>query len=371
MVAALAAGALYAITTDVMSRPGNTVLTALRANDGSSLWQKTFVGSGAVIAASQGAVYLALDGNGSVPNTIEMLHDQDGAVVWRIQVAGAGPLHASMSNGTIYVTSFTSMLPSPGYYYASTLIYALNASTGAVNWHSEIGRTNYVAAVANGAVYLIDTGTDVVCDPNVLHVLSTTDGRERWQASGTLLQLIGIEQGRAYITDVPERCSAFTYDHIALHALNTDDGSSVWQVALQSAYYGGPLADGLIFLPGDGDAVAAYNASNGYRRWYIHGVNGLLWVLDHGLYSSVAGQGIVALNPATGAARWRYQTSDPVFLSAAIQGMLYGVSSRQITNASWSQSIVALRTSDGKLLWRFPMGTFPTVGSRETSLIAG
>jgi outer membrane protein assembly factor BamB len=355
-VAALAAGTLYAIATDVGKRPGTTVLTALRASDGSALWQKTFVGSGTVVAASQGAVYLALDGNGSVANTIEMLRAQDGAVLWRLQVAGTGPLHASMYDGTIYVTSFTAMLPSPGYYYATTLLYTLDAKTGTVHWHSEIGRTNYVATVANGEVYLVDTGTDVVCDPNVLHVLSAGDGAERWQVAGTLLRLLGVEQGRAYVTDVPQGCSAFTYEQIALHALNTDNGSSVWQIDLQSQYYGGPLAYGMIYLPGESNALAAYSARDGSLLWYVQGENGRLWVFGGELYTSISGWGLDALNRATGAVRWRYRTSDQVSLASVAQGILYGVSSHQIANAVWNQTVVAVRTTDGKLLWRFPIG---------------
>ena len=80
-MAALAAGALYVIATDVRKRPGNTVLAALRASDGLSLWQMIFMGSGDVVAASQEAVCLVLDGNGSVANAIEMRRAQDGAVL--------------------------------------------------------------------------------------------------------------------------------------------------------------------------------------------------------------------------------------------------------------------------------------------------
>lgn len=365
-VAALAEGVVYVSATDARKlTPANTSLSALRASDGAILWHKTLASTGAVVAASAEAVYLALGGDGSTPNEIQMLRADDGTVLWRTRVAGTGPLHASAYQGTIYVTSFTTLLPSPGYYYASTFVYALNASTGAVYWHSPIGRTNYLAAVANGKVYLLDTGTDVVCDPKVLHVLNARDGTERWQVAGTLLQFLGTEQGRAYVTDIPEGCSAFTYDHIALHALNTNDGSSVWQINLQSQYYGGLLANGTIYLPGAGATLAAYSGRNGSLLWQVRGENGRLWVFDGGLYASISELSLDALNPATGAVRWRYRTSDPVWLATVANGMLYGVSSHQIANASWSQTIVALATRDGTLLWRFPIGTsgdVPIVG---------
>ena len=355
-VAALADGVVYATGADIRTGSTSTFLYALRASDGSALWQKTLVGAGVVIAARECVVYFALGGSGSTPNEIQMLRAQDGAVLWRTQVEGTGPLHARVSQGTLYVTSFTTLLPSPGYYYASTHLYALNLSTGAISWHSQLARTNYVAAAANGEVYLIDSGTDVVCDPKVLHVLSANDGKERWQIAGTLLNLIGVEPGRTYVTDIPEGCSAPTYDHIVLRALNTDDGSSVWQVELQSQDYGGSIANGVIYLPGEGNAIGAYSARNGSLLWRDQGESGQLWVLDEGLYTSIWGMGLDALNPATGAVRWRYRTSDLVSLSAVVHGILYGVSSHQSTSSSWNQALVAITSSDGQLLWRFPIG---------------
>ena len=357
MVAALADGVVYAMGAAIGKNSTTTFLYALRASDGSILWQKTLVGAGAVIAARACVVYFALGGAGATPNEIQMLRAEDGTVLWHTQVAGTGPLHASEYQGTIYVTSFTTLLPSPGYYYASTHLYALNTSSGAIDWHSQVSRTNYVAAVANGAVYLIDTGADVVCDPKVLHVLSASDGKERWQVAGTLLNLTGVEQGRTYVTDIPEGCNAPTYEHIALSALNADDGSSVWQIDLQSQYYGGILANSVIYLPGVGNALAAYSARNGALLWHAQGESGRLWMLDGDLYAALGGMGLSALNPATGAVRWRYGTSDLVTLSTVVHGILYGVSSHQSTDSLWTQALVAITARDGKLRWRFPIGT--------------
>jgi outer membrane protein assembly factor BamB len=355
-VAALAEGAVYVSATNVNQHPLTTVLAALRASDGLDLWHTTRAGDAAVVATGPGVVYLALSGNGATPHEMQMLRAQDGAVLWRTQVEGAGPLHASMHEGTIYVTSFTTQLPSPGYFYSSTIVYALNASTGAVTWHSALARTNYLAAAAGEAVYFVDSGTDVVCEPQVLHVLSASDGTGRWHMGGTLLRLIGLEQGRAYVATVPDGCAALTYDHTALSALNTGDGSKVWQIDVPSAY-SGPLANGVIYLPGAGTALAAYRARDGSRLWQVQGESGRLWVLDKGLYTSVAGQGLDALDPATGAVRWRYQPREDVSLSTIANGILYGISSRQITGSSRNQAIVALTTSDGKLLWTFQIGT--------------
>ncbi len=212
-------------------------------------------------------------------------------------------------------------------------------------------------------MYLVDTGTDVVCDPHVLHVLSASDGAERWHSAGTLLNLIGVEQGRAYLAVVPEGCAALAYDHAALSALDTGDGSKLWEIDVPSAY-SGPLANGVIYVPGAGTTLAAYGARDGSRLWQVQGESGRLWVFDTGLYTSIMGQGLDALDPATGAVRWRYRPDDDVLLATIANGILYGISSRQITGSSRNQAIVALTTRDGKLLWTFPIGA-----SEDTPLV--
>jgi outer membrane protein assembly factor BamB len=361
-VAGLSDGAVYVSATNVNQQPLTTELAALRSRDGMVLWHTSVVGTAAIVGTGPGVVYLALDGDGRTPHELQMVRAQDGVLLWHTQVAGAGPLAASMHEGTIYVTSFTSLLQSPGYYYASTNVYALSASTGAVSWHVALARTNYLAAVADGAVYLVDTGTDVVCEPNVLHVLSASDGVERWHSEGTLLRLIGVEPGRAYVAVVPEGCAALSYDHTALSARNTGDGSLVWQIDVPSAY-SGPLANGVIYLPGAGSILAAYRAMDGSRLWQVQGESGQVWVLDQGLYTSVAGRGLDALEPTTGAVRWRYRPGDDVALETIANGILYGIS-HLIPGSSRKQAIVALTTRDGKLLWTFPIGA-----SEDTPLV--
>jgi outer membrane protein assembly factor BamB len=160
------------------------------------------------------------------------------------------------------------------------------------------------------------------------------------------------------VAAVPEGCAALAYDHITLDARNAAEGSRVWRLDLQSPY-GGTVANGVIYLPVESTAVAAYRATDGARLWQLQGESGRerLWVLDTGLYTSIAGQGLDALDPATGAVRWRYRPGDDVSLATITGDILYGIGSRQIPGSSREQAIVALTTSAGKVLWTFPIGT--------------
>ncbi len=368
-VAALADGVVYVGANDPGNHPSRIAsLSAFRASDGMLLWHKALAGASAIAAISKGVVYLTFGGDGSAssqPNEILALRAQDGSVLWDAHLDGMGPVRARLFNGTLYVTSFNTLVPSPGYYYDVTFVYALNASTGAVTWHKSVGRTNYVVAVADAQVYLLDTGTDYVCDPKALHVLRASDGVERWQTVGTFLNLLGVEQGMAYVVDVPEGCAAQDYTHGALYALHTADGSRAWQVAASPGL--GALSKGVIYLPSaggnangssaKGGSLDAYSARNGALLWHAQGESGQVSVFNGVLYTSMWGLALDALNPANGARQWRYQTGDTVFLSTTASGMLYGVIAHRLTDSSFGHDVVAFNANSGKLLWRFQIGT--------------
>src|SRR5260221_1685562 len=357
-VAALVGGVVYVGANDTGNHPPRMAFrAALRASDGAVLWHKTLAGARAVAAVAKGVVYVTFGGDStgpSQPNELRALRAQDGSELWRTQVAGTGPLHGSMYDGTLYVTSFNALLPSPGYFYDATFLYALNAGTGAAYWHTQIARTDAVAMVADGRVYLLDSGTDVVCEPRVLHVLSVSDGSERWHAEGTFLEFLGVEHELVYVADVPEGCRAVAYDHGALYALHCADGSSAW--GSDTPFGSGILTDGALYLPASDGDLAAYSTRSGVLLWRVRGESGHVYVFNGVLYTSVPGAGLDALNPANGSVQWHFQTHDVVSLSTAANGILYGVISYRISDSMWNQAVVALRASTGELLWRFHIG---------------
>lgn len=205
-VVALEAGVVYVHASD----PGGsrTFVDAFRASDGVFLWHQGFTIDSAVAEVRQGVVYLTLGASSTTSSAIEARRAQDGALLWRTQLEGTGLPQARLDQGTLYVTSFSTLLPGPGYYYASTHLDALTASSGVVCWHRVLARTNWIAAMATGQVYLLDTGTDVVCEPRILHVLGASSGAELWQRQESFLELLGVDQERAYVEGVPEGCVA-------------------------------------------------------------------------------------------------------------------------------------------------------------------
>ena len=170
---------------------------------------------------------------------------------------------------------------------------------------------------------------------------------------------------------MPEGCGVSNYDHAALYALKTADGSRVWQVDSIPFDSGALLANGALYLssapsgPSAGGDLTAYGTRDGSSLWRARGAGGSLWVFGGMLYTSILGVGLEALRPANGSPKWRYQTSDAAFLTASANDILYGGLSYRITSASWGRGIVALHTSNGRLPWRVQIGMsedFPLVG---------
>ena len=366
-VVALDEGVVYASANDPESPPSKMALYAFRASDGSVLWHQMLSGA-SVAAVSQGVVYLAFgreSGASSPPSEVEALRAQDGSEVWHTSLEGTGPIAVRIATGTLYVTSFSSLLPGPGYYYASTYLYALTASSGAVRWHRQLSRTNAVAAVTTAQVYLLDTGTDVVCEPRMLHILDASSGAEQWQREESFLTLIGVEQTLAFVEAVPEGCnSSRPFEQGGLAAVHTTDGSSAWQSTIP--FGPGAIANGgVLYVPSEDGDLAAYRAGDGFRLWHAQGEGGGIDLFDGALYTSLEGRGLDALSPTTGTVVWRYSTPDGVAVLRVANGIFYGVVSHLTSGAMEDSTLVALRAGTGKLLWRVEidsMGGTPLVG---------
>jgi outer membrane protein assembly factor BamB len=148
-----------------------------------------------------------------------------------------------------------------------------------------------------------------------------------------------------------------------LSALHTTDGTSAWQITIP--FGSGAIANGgALYVPTEDGNLAAYSARNGVGLWRAQGEGGRLALFDGVLYSSIEGQGLDALSPATGAVVWRYQTPDGVGVSAVASGRLYGEIAH-FTSGAVNKAIVSLSADTGKLLWRVEIGApqyVPLVG---------
>ena len=371
-VQAVANGLIYAGSSiPVGGTSTSTFLAALDASDGSVRWQLTTPGKGKFSAVQSGVAYITSVAPNDLPtqhNEMQARNATSGALLWHTQLSGTGDIAATLAGNTIYLTSFDSSR----YYYFEhrwTALYALDAANGAVRWQQSLGASDFIEAVANGRLYLNEGVTDIVCGSNIV-ALDANDGSNLWafpkEAATDCASFIGAEHTLVYgITSYSNPASSSRQS--TLFALDVRDGSSAWQVSPpfnDRAFHVGLLANGTIYLPSSSDGLLAYRSTNGSPLWHVQGESGWLGFAGGVLYTST-GHSFDALSPATGAVRWRYQTSDTITLSAAANGIVYVVSIRLDATYRRYQTLVALETSKGKPLWRFPLGTsedIPLIG---------
>ncbi len=339
---------------------GENILYALDASDGSVRWHIATSGAGKFAAVLANVTYIMLRAPTDDPaqhNELQARNASDGSLLWHVSLAGTGDLEAVVADGTLYVASFDSQR----YYYNEhrwTAFYAINAADGTMRWHRMVGLSAAILAVTNGHLYAQEGLTDVVCSSNVSE-LDASDGAEQWdfpkdtQDWRDCVSFVGSENNVVYGMTTHENPPIV---QSSLYALNAADGSPRWQITLPTGAYDAALANGLTYFSSD-EALGAYRVGDGARVWSAQGAGGQVYPINGRLYVSMSGRGVEALDPASGALQWRYQSDATIRLATVANNILLGVGSYQVTDSVWRQAVMALSASSGRLLWRFQIGS--------------
>lgn len=281
-----AQGAVY-FASQALTGPttGVSYVSALRASDGALLWRHKlgdFVlspPSDAALAWANGVVYLAAQAN------IYAIRASDGAQLWRATLP-ANTAPPAVSDGVVYTLTWSD---GPG-----DQLFALNASTGAIRWHSATltGGANQPNAplVAGGMIYA-DTG-------DALYALLVSGGALRWQA-----KLPGF-------SFTPTLVNGVVYDgNGGMNAFQATTGQLLWSVTLST-----PPFEDITQADATGAYVASYQSfiafdpGNGKQRWSVTPLDnsgGAFLTLAGDAIYAVAGNAVAALNTTNGATRWR------------------------------------------------------------------
>jgi len=286
-------------------------------------------------------------------------------------------------------------------------LHALDAANGTPRWHFRTaGAVSATPAVDAVAVY-------VPSRDGFLHAVDVRTGRERWRhqfgkplgaddywdyhlsspvlANGTLF--IGGGDGRIVALDPAQgrtkwhadvgarvRSTLAVQDGIVVfgtmsgqvRALRERDGAPLWSFATDGATHKFTDADNdttavvaspTIVADADGALVAvggrdghlyALDLHSGRLRWRLTH-DGSSWMLSTAtdgrtLYVGGGSAAIVqAVDPATGAERWRFKTRSAVFASLALAG-------DTLLASDFTGTLYALDKASGRLLWEFPLG---------------
>jgi outer membrane protein assembly factor BamB len=155
-----------------------------------------------------------------------------------------------------------------------------------------------------------------------------------------------------------------------LVAMNTSDGSRLWEVSLETAkpagggfgcapaptpvaVYGNPaVAGGLVYVGGYNGKIYAINSSSGALRWVYPRegnlrpiVSGVVAALGKVYFGCSDGK-VYALDAATGDKQWEFPTGDKIWSTPAI-------GDETLYIGSFDKKLYALSATDGSKKWEF------------------
>lgn len=271
-----------------------------------------------------------------------------------------------------------------GVLYASntTSTFALRLSDGKLLWQAPFGLAT-PPIIVNGILYASTETPD-----NIVYALQANDGKVLWQYRFDTQD--EIPSAPLVIQNVVYFSSSLQLHQTIdarIYALKATNGSLLWQHSLGHTAISNVRTDGSAFYVFVDGSVEAFSA-NGRAIWrsrlpfssLVDMQNTFLPAVSSGMIYVKGGNGaIYALRATDGVLLWSYQaTSRTLFGLFSIQGnILYvGISPVSAPNTrSVRASLLALRTSDGHLLWQRQLAMQevlnPTAGQGRIYVVYG
>jgi outer membrane protein assembly factor BamB len=220
---------------------------------------------------------------------------------WRFQPGADGFFDPVVAGGTLYVVGSVAADPDADDGTSALFLFAVDAATGQERWRFRTGSgTRSAPAVVDGVVYV---GGD-----SMLSALDASTGQERWRAAiqGTAGSPAATD-GVVYVATLA--------DH--LYAIDAATGRWHWRKEIGGLHGDPAVADGGVYVAAVArggsnshhDFVIAVSTAAGDERWreeIVGGAESPPAVSDGAVYVAQRYGGVVALDAATGAARWNF-----------------------------------------------------------------
>ena len=259
--------------------------------------------------------------------------DGAGALRWRTPLPGCGSTDVSpcldAESGLLFIAG------------ACTSLFALNMTTGIVEWTAPLGgnviHSSPVFDAAGGRVF-------IGAQDNRIYAFRSRDGVSLWSALFTGI----IESSPAFARGAVFVGSSDKY----VHALNATDGSTLWAFLTNGAVWASPSVDvdrGVVFAGSFDLNVYALNMSTGAELWryassgYVYA--GIAQTRDGAVIVGWSGAGVASLDALTGVERWHYQMGNGVWTSPALS------ENNVVIVSCLDTKLFALDASNGSLLW--------------------
>ena len=268
----------------------------------------------------------------------------DEALLWEFKMPDTGSfpmIAATTTGGTLFVAS------RPGQ------VYALDAETGQVRWHTELdAEFNPPPVVRDSKVYLDSIGVYYTLDANTGEVLETTEGRGPRhtdppdpETGRTYLLEGGLPPGSTvHAVDAATGTRVWTYDvgsiipaaptqsggtvfvrsYEGVHALDASTGKLLWETEWEYVGdYPPHIVDGIWPVAGDG-TVTALDARTGHRLWSFEEdhINRIAGAAD-GMVLAPGNLGFYGIEAATGQEKWSLNNDWRVLYVTVADGVVY------------------------------------------------
>lgn len=292
----------------------NGVVSAVSAGDGMLLWH-TQVGSGLdtlLVDAAQGTSGTIYDGSGG----LTALRANDGSQLWQIGVQGSGISSLQLVGDTLYASTTDNRL------------LALDPTDGHLRWSYEDPTIQALSrpTIANSMIYLAAQATAAITNPTgsigvqmleTVVALRANDGTKLWQrllpiglpasaVTSALDPVVSGDGSTVYVVAGPTAGDVV--------ALATADGATRWQAPSNDTLIAllGASSD-VLYTGGVSGSVVALSATSGTPRWRtsVEQTSPVLRLdFERGtLYAMTADGACAALDPSTGSTRWRAHTA--------------------------------------------------------------
>jgi outer membrane protein assembly factor BamB len=272
-----------------------------------------------------------------VPARVEAVDATTGSLKWTFDLSTTTQQHSdgvqAVAGGVAYVGDTSTC----GFSCRVHTLYALDAATGAVLWHTTIQNPASGVVISNGLIYLGDDSDEIA--------LSTTDGTERWRRD------IGFP------TREPTVGGGLVYVPAAdglLHALHASTGTKAWAIPGTHAFARSAYADGVLYTGGASGELMAVDASTGDVLWSIPtDVNGYPQLAVAGgnvFFGDLSGH-VIAVRASDGQGVWQVRLADgrTSFTQPSVANGVVYVSFER-THRQHGH-LVALNAADGTMLW--------------------
>ncbi len=266
------------------------------------------------------------------------------ALLWEFKMPDTGDfpmIAATITGGTLFIAS------RPGQ------VYALEAETGKVRWHTELDAEFYPPPVVRDSKIYVDSISDYyTLDANTGEVLETNEGRGPQHTdppdpeTGHTYRLEGdLPPGtRVHAVDAATGTRVWTYDvgsivpvaptqsggtvfvrsYEGVHALDESTGKLLWETGLEFVGDDPPhIVDGIWTVAGDG-TVTALDARTGKRLWSFEEdhIRQIAGAAD-GIVLAAGNQGFYGIEAATGQKKWSLNKDWGVFFVTVADGVIY------------------------------------------------